>query len=181
MRQVRNPLFRQDQWSSVHRRGLLMWGLLFLPGVIPGEARAACAPRKVLFVCPAGTVKSAIAREALKQRAASRGVAVTVRSRGLNIEDHVSPMLADRLRADGLDPRSEPIMALGGGDADWADIVIAFDEAASAPSLSKARAWTTPSWNADYDRAKADLDARLDALLTELARSACTHSSTSHP
>lgn len=153
----------------LNRRRVLAAGLLFLPGL----AVADCPSPKVLFVCPAGTVKSAIAREALKRQASALNIPVEVRSRGLRIEDHLYPELAERLDADGLTPSAEPARPLAPADAAWADIVVAFDESASAPGLAHARAWRTPSWNADYDRAKADLDQRLDALLTELAEHPC--------
>lgn len=133
-----------------------------------GSATAACDPVRVLFVCPAGSVKSAIAREVLKRRAADEGVSVVVSSRGLHPEDHVSPALAANLRRDGIDPASEPLRGLTPADVAQADIVIAFDEASDEPSLRSARAWKTPSWNADYATAKADLDDRLTLLLAEL-------------
>ena len=151
------------------RRRMLAGGLFLLPGV----AKAGCAQTKVLFVCAAGTVKSAIAREALRARVRERSLPVEVRSRGLQVEDHVSPALAARLKADGLMQNAEPAQTFAPLDASWADIVIAFDEAASAPDLATARAWNTPSWNADYDQAKADLHQRLEALLTELAKRPC--------
>ncbi len=169
MRRVQGRFSQDRKPRLLSRRSALLAGLL-LPPVL---AVAGCPPPKVLFVCPAGTVKSAIAREALKQRAASAGTAILVRSRGLAIEDHVSAALAARLAADGLDPRAETARTLEGPDVAWADIVVAFDEASRAPALSRARAWATPSWNNDYDNAKADLDRRLDALLAELARRPC--------
>jgi protein-tyrosine-phosphatase len=137
----------------------------------PSLARAktgACPPLSVLFVCPAGTVKSAIARETLKARAASAGLAVLVRSRGLHVEDHVSPALAANLRADGIDPAAEPARQLTDADVRQADIVIAFDEAAQAPALMAARVWTIPSWNSDYAGARTALAKQIDALLPEL-------------
>lgn len=133
---------------------------------------APCRPVKVLFVCPAGTVKSPIAREMLRRSAAARSLPVGVRSRGLVPEDHVSPQLAGRLRADRIDAATEPALALTPDDLADADLVIAFDAAAEAPLLRKARGWRTPSWNADYDAAKADMEARLATLLEELARRA---------
>jgi protein-tyrosine-phosphatase len=151
--------------KGVGRRGILVGGSLVFAF---GRAEAACAPTRVLFVCPAGTVKSAIAREALKRRAASEGVAVSVSSRGVHPEDHVSAALAVNLRKDGLDPASEPVRELAEQDIAHADLVIAFDEAADLPSLRAARAWKTPSWNNDYAMAKADLEDRLTDLLTEL-------------
>ena len=137
----------------------------------PSVARAAagpCAPPTVLFVCPAGTVKSAIAREALKARAAQAGVPVRAVSRGLRPEDHVSAALAANLRADGIDPAAEPARALKAADVGRADIVIAFDEAAQAPALRAARVWDVPSWNGDYAGAKAALAVRMEALVAEL-------------
>jgi protein-tyrosine-phosphatase len=134
----------------------------------PDLAQAACAPPAVLFVCPYGTVKSAIARETLKQRAAQAGLAVTVRSRGVAVQDHVSPQLAAKLKADGLDPAREAARKLDVDDLTPGQIVIAFDEAAQDPRLAGARVWDIPSWNESYDAAKAALSAHMTALLAEL-------------
>jgi hypothetical protein len=155
------------------RRGLVASAasLLFLPATARAEP---CPSPRVLFVCPAGTVKSAIARETLKHRAASLRLAVDVRSRGLQVEDHVSPALAANLRADGIDPAAEPARRLAPADIAWADLVIAFDEAAAAPGLGGARAWDTPSWNSDYAGAKLALSRHLDALVAELSSRGCT-------
>jgi protein-tyrosine-phosphatase len=118
-------------------------------------------------------VKSAIAREVLRRRARERGVAVDARSRGVHPEDHVSPALAARLAADGLDPAREPVRTLSPGDLVAADVVIAFDEAVQAPGLERARVWTTPSWNTDYDAARAALAPQVEALLDELSARGC--------
>ncbi|MFZ5728954.1 MAG: hypothetical protein ACOY4G_06360 [Pseudomonadota bacterium] len=143
--------------------------LLFVAfAAAPIGAGAACPPTRVLFVCPAGTVKSAIAREALRVRIETARLNVVVLSRGLHPEDHLSPALATRLRADGLDPARETPLLLTVEDVAGADIATAFDDATNAPSLAKARPWRTPSWNADYDAAKTDLAVRLDALIAEL-------------
>lgn len=159
--------------SHLPTRRLVALALLAAPGAVRAAQRP-CDPPRVLFVCPAGTVKSAIAREALRARAARAGVAVDVRSRGLRPEDHVSPALAANLRADGLDPAREPALALTPEDIAAADIVIAFDEAAQAPALKAAQSWDIPSWNADYRAAKTALETRLDGLLAELRGRATT-------
>lgn len=151
-------------------RRILILGAVAAPTWAPFTVQAACRPTKVLFVCPAGTVKSAIARETLRKAARDTLIQVDVQSRGIAPEDHVSPGLAARLKADGISPASEPALQFEVADALHADIVIAFDEAAAAPGLEHARAWITPSWNGDYDRAKADLKARTDLLLAELAK-----------
>lgn len=132
-------------------------------------AHAACPPPQVLFVCPAGTVKSAIARETLKRSAAAAGVRVAVRSRGIDVQDHVSPALAERLRADGIDPAAEPARKLASEDLRPDQIVVVFDEAAQDPRLAGARVWNVPSWNEDYAAAKASLGAHISALMAELA------------
>jgi len=146
-------------------------GALGLPRL--ARAAAPCAPPQVLFVCPAGTVKSAIAREMLKQKAAAQGVPVVVRSRGVRPEDHVTPALRANLKADGIDPAAEPLRALTGEDVRAADVVVAFDEAGDAPALADARRWSTPSWNADYAAAKAALVPQVDGLLRELTARPC--------
>jgi protein-tyrosine-phosphatase len=155
---------------TLDRRSVAL-GLFLIAG--RAEAQAPCAPPSVLFVCPAGTVKSAIARETLRRRAALAGVGVRVTSRGIRPEDHVSPGLAANLRADSIDPAAEPALPLAAADVSAADIVIAFDEAAAAPALRNARTWDVPSWNSDYPGAKAALAKRIDALLTELASRPC--------
>lgn len=152
----------------INRRSIAL-ALAAWPTVAFGKA---CPPSRVLFVCPAGTVKSAIAREVLRDRALKAGLAVEVSSRGLTPEDHVSPALAANLSADRLSPGREPALALEPADVAWADIVIAFDGAASSPMLRRARPWRTPSWNTDYAAAKTDLSARTEALVAELRQRA---------
>jgi protein-tyrosine-phosphatase len=158
--------------TSLQRRHLLAAGLLLLGGqATAGEAP--CAPPHVLFVCPVGTVKSVIARETLKRRAAERGVAVRVASRGVHPQDHLSPGLAANLKADGIDPHAEPIRALAPADLVDVDVVVAFDEAAQAPGLARARVWNIPSWNSDYPHARAALSVQIEALLDELRMRGC--------
>ncbi|HEX7759350.1 MAG TPA: hypothetical protein VF459_07610 [Caulobacteraceae bacterium] len=152
--------------THLSRRSFAL-AVLLAPAAVRAQA-APCPPPKVLFVCPAGTVKSAIARETLKARAAQAGVPVDVQSRGLHVEDHVSPGLAANLRADRIDPAAEPARQFQDADVGQADIVIAFDEAAQVPALRLARVWDIPSWNSDYAGAKAALAARVDALVAEL-------------
>ena len=161
----------EDLPRHVSRRLVLFAGL-----AAPATLKAApqpCEPPRVLFVCPAGTVKSAIARETLRQRASAAGVPVRVISRGISPEDHVSPELAARLKGDGIDPTAEPARALTAADVANADIVIAFDAAAQSPLLSGAVSWKVPSWNGDYAGAKAALAAEMTALLAGLKTRPC--------
>ena len=146
-------------------RRLVALALLWAPAA---ASAAPCPLTTVLFVCPAGAVKSAIARETLKARVAQAGLAVRVQSRGLHLEDHVSPGLAENLRADGINPAAEPAQELQTSDVRQADIIIAFDEAAQAPAFANARTWDIPSWNSDYAGAKAALAKHMDGLVAEL-------------
>jgi protein-tyrosine-phosphatase len=130
----------------------------------PLAAWAACGPTRVLFVCQAGAVKSAIAREVLRSRVDKEGLAVQVASRGLHLEDYVPTALAANLRNDGIHPEREAALLLTARDVQRADVVIAFDDAANAPSLQSARTWRTPSWNSDYDAAKPILRGAWTAL-----------------
>lgn len=84
-------------------------------------------PTKVLFVCQAGTVKSAIAREELRRLAATRGIAVLVESRGISPEDHVSPGLGQSLKVNRIDVRRETIRRLTTADLAASDVIVVFN------------------------------------------------------
>ena len=155
------------QPRSLTRR-IVVAAVLGAPAMARAKPPPCLPPANVLFVCPAGTVKSAIARETLKARATAAGLAVRVESRGVQPEDHVSPGLAANLRADGVDPAAEPLRKLTGADVARADIVIAFDAATQAPELRGARAWAVPSFNTDYAGATSALARHMDTLIAEL-------------
>lgn len=141
---------------------------------LPTQALARpCAPPRVLFVCPAGSVKSAIAREELKRYARMEGIPVVVQSRGIHPENHVSALLAQRLKVDGIDPAAEPLRAFTSEDPGKADIVIAFDQAGDAPGLEKARKWQVASWNSQYSAAKSDTLEYVHRLVYELKQRQC--------
>ncbi len=158
--------------SAVVRRMLLRWMAAATVLALEGCAhRDAGTPRTVLFVCQYGTVKSAIAREVLRTGAMQGRVPVNVMSRGITPEDHASAALRQRLRADGIDPDRDPLTQLDADTLRAADIVVLFDDLPMSFSRPDARDWTdTPSMNADYDRARAVLDARIALLLTELGQ-----------
>ena len=150
------------------RRGLVFSGSCAAL-LAPELAHAADQTRpNVLFICRFGTVKSPIARELLRRRAAERRLELTAFSRGMNIEDHVSPGLAQALRADGLDIWRDPYMVLHESDIRTASQIVLFDslpDAVTPPTLD----WSDlPSFNEDYTRARAELDRRLAQLLDAL-------------
>jgi arsenate reductase len=129
------------------------------------------AQRKtVLFVCEFGTAKSVIAREMFRNRAAAANIAASAFSRGLKIEDHITPELRRNLFADGIDPYSEPFTVLQPADWQRASAVVAFNPLPDAVPKSKVRDWTdVPSVVSQYRAARVVLEQRIDALLDELA------------
>jgi hypothetical protein len=159
--------------KGVARRGLLAAVALLALARAAWAAPGPCPFADVLFVCPSGTVKNAIAREVLKRRARERGIPVHAWSGGLVLEDHVTPALAARLQADGIDPRAEPARALEATDLPRAGIVITFDDASKAPGLEHARSWDVPGFLGDYEGARVGLAPRIEALLDELQARPC--------
>ncbi|MEP6831352.1 MAG: hypothetical protein ABI963_13505 [Rhizomicrobium sp.] len=149
----------------------------FILAPVAEVAAKPCAATRVLFVCPLGVVKSAIAREQLRRIAKVRGFSVQVQSRGVeppkNPAKDISPGLAAHLRDEGIDPFADPLRRFSKADPGKADITIAFDEAASAPGLEHARVWKSPSWNNQYPEAKEALSKNIEALADELAARPC--------
>ena len=137
----------------------------------PAPAFAMRLPR-VLFVCQAGTVKSAVARELMRKRASERGIGVTVWSRGIAPADHMTAPIRQRLIAEfGIDPANERAKTLRQSDLDRADIAALFDH--RPPSLHKAGAlnWTDqPSLLGQFDASMAYLEAHISALLDRMIK-----------
>ena len=139
-------------------------------------ANSACAHSAVsrapivLFVCQAGTAKSAITREIFRRRALERNTAVTAISRGLVIEDHVSPRLKQQLAEDGIDPGADPYQVLTAQDWMRADILVWFNPLPPEVKHTAMRDWSDlPSFNDSYATVRPMLDHRIDALLDELS------------
>ena len=136
-------------------------------------AAGSAKPPTILFVCQSGTAKSPIARELLRRRAAERGIRVTAFSRGLALEDHVSPALAARLKADGINTAADTPRQLSPADWRSADLVIVFNPLPAGAKPARLRDWTDlPSVNDAYPAARAMLDQRIDRLLDEIAAGA---------
>lgn len=138
--------------------------------VLPARAQKPCRITKVLFVCQMGSVKSAIAREQLRRIVKERALPIQVQSRGLTPANDVTPELAARLKAEGINPLADPLRRFTPADASHADVAIAFDDAAKAPGLERARLWHSPSWTDDYVHAKTIMDWHIAELADELSR-----------
>lgn len=151
------------------RRNFLVLGTASLI-VAPATAASGRKPR-ILFICQFGTVKSPIAREILKQRAAERGIAVGVTARGITPQQHITPELRRRLAHDGINPAAEPVRQLRRTDVAAADLVIAFDKLPPNLHPRHFKDWSDlPSMVNDYAHARAVLEGRIDQLLASLAR-----------
>jgi len=159
---------------TIHRRILICGTVCGLGLLSPVLARASDAQAPtVLFICQFGSVKSAAAREIFKRRAAARHIAVTVISRGISPEAHASTALKARLSAESIDLDAQAVTKLAPADLGAADIVVIFDPLPAELMRPDVRDWTqTPSFNNDYDQARAYLDPRIDALLDEIATAA---------
>jgi pyruvate/2-oxoglutarate dehydrogenase complex dihydrolipoamide acyltransferase (E2) component len=161
-----------SELSPINRRQVV-FALAALPLACssPRDQTQVKQVRKILFVCQAGTVKSAIAREVARKMARERGIEIEFRSRGIAPEDHVTPDMLARLEAKAVDPRSEPVAALTQADLDAADMVVAFNRLPPAMKAPNLRDWTdSPAFSEDHDRAMAAIESRVSSLLDELTR-----------
>lgn len=153
-------------WS---RRSVLIVGALGAAGAFAKLPKG--KPVRILFVCKYGTTKSAIAREVFRRRAQSRGISAVAFSRGLMLEDHISPPLRERLNAAGIDPAKDKPRVLSSKDWKKADIVVVFDPLPADVTPKDVRDWVDmPSFNQEYDKAQASLDGRIDSLLDEISK-----------
>ena len=153
---------------TMSRRSFMVSALAL--SLVPAAVVARSRPVPVvLFVCQYGTAKSAIARELFRRRVAQRHLALSAFSRGLTIEDHMTPDLRQRLAADGIDTELEKPQVLMPRDWQRASVVVAFNPLPLEVPREKVRDWTDlPSITDDYASTRAMLDRRLEALIDEL-------------
>jgi protein-tyrosine-phosphatase len=154
--------------TAVKSRRWLLGAIIAISGGVVAKSPDRKISR-VLFVCQAGTVKSPIARELFRKKAVKRGIRIKSFSRGVAVEDHVTPELRQRLVADGIETRTELAQQLSSGDLKRADIVIGFNPLPAEVRALDIRDWTdVPSVVNDYDNALAVMNSRIDLLLDEL-------------
>jgi protein-tyrosine-phosphatase len=158
-----------DFKNRITRRAMLalLSGLL-----IAGPGRAspkAKAEPEILFVCQFGSVKSAIAREMLRHRAAERGIAIRTFSRGITPEAHVSPQLKARLTIAGIDPDRDKLHRLTARDLRRANMVIVFNRLPASFGNERPTDWTSVgSVSDDYVTSMADIRSRIETLLDSI-------------
>ena len=108
-----------------------------------------------------------------RRRAKERGITVDTFSRGLTIENHISPPLRQKLLKDGIDPTADTPKILSNKDLRHVDVLVAFYPLPPGVKPANIRDWTDmPSFNDDYANARATLDSRIDSLLDEIVKSA---------
>jgi predicted protein tyrosine phosphatase len=166
------PVSRKILDSVVARRVFLGACILLGVGLNGVRTNARSVKRqKILFICKYGTVNSAVARELFRQRARLRGIDALAFSRGLTLEDHVSPGLRGKLSADGINPKADLPMTLKRKDWIKADVIVAFNPLPATVRHSDIRDWSDlPSMNDCYSSARVILDSRVDALLDEIQK-----------
>lgn len=156
--------------KSFDRRSLLIRAVIVAFAPALGSAALASRSPRILLVCQFGTVKSPIARELLKRRAAERHVAIEVAARGITPQQHITPELLSRLTKDGINSAAEPLRKLGPDDIAGADLVIALDKLPAEYHPRRLEDWSDlPSMVNDYDHARAALDLRIDKLVERLS------------
>ena len=158
--------------APVVRRHVLIGALIVAMSTLaPAGLRASATPPRVLFICQFGTAKSAIARELLKRRAAERGIPVAVFSRGITPEPHLASSTRDVLLAEGIVLDADEVRKLSEVDLRAVDIVVIFNPLPAPMRRRNQRDWSdVPSVNDTYPLARAELDRRIDLLISELAR-----------
>ena len=96
---------------------------------------------------------------------------VSVTSRGITPEEHLSPEVRQRMAREGLDVASEPLRKLTQADLHQADVVILFDKLPASFTATNVQDWSDlPSILNRYPVARAELDRRIDALLQRISR-----------
>lgn len=158
--------------NRIYRRHFIVANIVGFGALMTAEclSKPPAHRARILFVCQAGTAKSAIAREIFKQRTKERDVAVDVISRGLVVEDHISPELRQKLLNDGINTTAEPALPLLAADWAAADILVNFNPLPASVVHKDVRDWSdVPSVNDDYANARSLMTKRIDALLSEIA------------
>lgn len=164
--------FSENSNLALGRRDLLAVCVVLAAGLAaPGAASRSRKRPMILFVCQYGTAKSAIARQVFRQQARLRGIDTRAFSRGLTLEDHLSPELRIKLQADHIDPMEDLPKTLSRKDWIKADIVVTFNPLPATIRHPDVRDWSAlPSVNENYSEARTILDKRINSLLDEIQK-----------
>ena len=132
-------------------------------------------PRRVVFVCEHGSVKSLIATLYFNQRAQQRGLPYTAVARGTSPEPAVPPAVQQGLRADGFDVVHYVPQPFKASDVDGVLLVVSFDQDVTntVAGRSQQLSWDNlPAVAANYAVARDEILERVDRLIEHLASAA---------
>jgi protein-tyrosine-phosphatase len=126
----------------------------------------------VLFVCLHASAKSLIAAEYFNKVAAERRLPFRAISAGTEPDNAVPPHVVAGLRGDGHDVSRRVPERLTRELAAPARVAISFDPdlSASVPAGCTVERWSVPAVSDDYAIARDAIKARVDGLITKLAR-----------
>jgi arsenate reductase (thioredoxin) len=145
---------------------------LALPAMFQVSSAQSEAPQKVVFICEHGAAKSVVAAAHFNRLAEERGLPFRAISRGTVPDPRVPALVSDGLRADAAPiERSFVPTRVASSDAAGAARIVTFDVKLPDDVHSGAVTnWTgVPNFSDGYGAARADIVARVDALLRELA------------
>ena len=125
-------------------------------------------PVKLVFVCQQGYAKSLLAALQFERKAAAHGLTVEVIARGLTPAAAVPAPLASAMARDGFAVADYRPSALTEFDLLTADRVVSFAVEIPNDRGVVRRIDSIPPLSEDYGKARDQMNAELNALLTEL-------------
>ncbi len=156
-----------DRMTSLCR---LKYLLLLALAVSISVSTADIQPKRILFVCEHGSVKSIVAVAHFNRLAAEAGLDYCAISRGTKPDNEVPAVVLEGLRKDGLAPSLTKPVKLDTAEARGVARIVAMcelpDEYSSDKRVTK---WTdVPPVTVDYGKARDVLVRHLRVLIAEL-------------
>lgn len=133
---------------------------------------AASEPKKIVFVCEHGSVKSIVAVAHFNRMAEEAGLDYRAISRGTAPNDEVPAVVVDGLKKDGLEPSLRKPVKLAETDTRDAQRIVAMVELPAEYSSDKrVTIWSdVPPVTVDYVKAREVLVQHLTQLVGELKK-----------
>ena len=136
------------------------------------DAQRPMAAATVVFVCEHGAAKSVIAAEYFNKLSSERGIGMLAVAKGISPDSQFNPAATEGLKADGFTvPEGKP-QSIEAADLAAARQVITFDvKLPSRLHPVQHSEWnSTPSVSPDYGAFRDAVRARVEALVSELAK-----------
>jgi len=135
-------------------------------------AETAGEPKRVVFVCEHGSVKSLVATVYFNRLAEQRGLPYRAMARGTAPDSTVPSPVAEGLHGDGFDVAGFVPRLLRASDIDGIALIVSFDQDVTTTVGGRApyRKWDDlPGVLTDYGRGRDAIVSHVDALLSTLA------------